>query len=208
MTPFPATEELLYSFVASLFRAGMAGTSVKGYLATIRYTQIALGQGDPGMGDWPRLGYVVRGFKKKTRAGAGRPRHPITMSILRQSKGIWEGLEDRHKGRILWAVACLCFFGFLRTGEAVVPSQRSYDPQWHRSMGDVRLDNHDWPSFLEVHIKYSKTDVFWKVRGSILGQRGNELCPVAAILDYMAQPEFVAPKHPHPHSSGSGMARN
>ena len=110
--PFPATEEVLCSFVASLFRAGIAGTSVKGYLAAIRYTQIALGRGDPGMRDWPRLGYVVRGFKKKARAGTGRPHLPITPSIHRQLK---EGLEDRHKGQMLWAVACLCFFGFLRT---------------------------------------------------------------------------------------------
>ena len=33
-----------------------------------------------------------------------------------------------------------------------------YDPQRHLSMGDVRLDNRDKPSFLEVHIKYSKTE--------------------------------------------------
>ena len=33
LTPFSAMEEVVCSFVASLFRAGIAGTSVKGYLA-------------------------------------------------------------------------------------------------------------------------------------------------------------------------------
>lgn len=57
-TSFPASERVMCYFVAALHEKGIAGSSAKSYLAAIRYTQIALGMGDPHMSDWPRLGYV------------------------------------------------------------------------------------------------------------------------------------------------------
>ena len=47
-------------------------------------------------------------------------------------------------------------------GEAAVPSNSSYDPEVHLSAEDVKVDNRENPSFVEVRIKASKTDVFWK----------------------------------------------
>ena len=54
----------------------------------------------------------------------------------------------------------MCFSGFLRTGEVVVPSRALYDAEVHFSIDDVKLDNRDKPSYLLVQIKASKTDVF------------------------------------------------
>ena len=85
-----------------------------------------MGLGDPHMSEWPKLGYVIRGFKKRAVAKQ-RPRLPITPGILRQLKRVWEAMEDSYNGYMLWAAACMCFFGFLRTGEVVVPSQSLYD---------------------------------------------------------------------------------
>ena len=64
ITPFPVDEKTVCCFVAALYLEGLAGSSVKSYLATICYSQIALGMGDPHMSEWPRLSYVVRGFKR------------------------------------------------------------------------------------------------------------------------------------------------
>ena len=61
---------------------------------------------------------------------------------------------------MLWAAACMCFFGFLRMGEAVVPSSTAYDPDVHLSEADVKADSRSKPSYIEVQIKASKTDVF------------------------------------------------
>ena len=61
---------------------------------------------------------------------------------------------------MLWAAACMCFFGFLRMGEAVVPSAAAYDPDVHLSKADVKADSRSKPSYIEVRIKASKTDVF------------------------------------------------
>ena len=35
----------------------------------------------------------------------------------------------------------MCYFGFLRSGEVVVPSESSYDPAVHMSYGDVRVND-------------------------------------------------------------------
>ena len=63
---------------------------------------------------------------------------------------------------MLWAAAYLCFFRFFRSGEVVVPSENTYDPEVHLSVGDVRADNTVKPLFLEVWIKASKIDIFQK----------------------------------------------
>ena len=92
---------------------------------------------------------------------------------------------------MLWAASCLCFFGFLRMGEAVVPSNSSYDPEVHLSAGDVKVDNRENPSFVEVRIKASKTDVFRKGVTIYLGVTGVNICLVAAILSYMVQSKVM-----------------
>ena len=88
---------------------------------------------------------------------------------------------------MLWAAVTMCFCGFLRSSEVVVPSQTSYDASSHLSYGDVLVDNTIAPTFLQVRIKASKTDPFLKEVSVFLGVTGCELCPVAATLDYMVR---------------------
>ena len=150
ITSFPAEEKTVCCFIAALYVEGLAGSSVKSYLAAIRFSQIAMGLGDPHMSEWPRLSYVVRGFKKKVSGSRARIRLPITPHILQQLKVVWGKRKDTKDTCMLWAASCLCFFGFLRMGEAVVPLNSSYDPEVHLSAGDVKVDNRENPSFVEV----------------------------------------------------------
>ena len=78
--------------------------------------------------------------------------------------------------------------GFLRTGEVAVPSQGQYNAEVHLSIDYVKLDSRIKPSCLTVQIKASKTDVFLKGSTVYLGMTGTELCPVAAIVNYMVLP--------------------
>ncbi len=83
------SEEVLVEFVAFLFTERLAASTVKNYLATVQFTQIALGLGDPHMGEMSRLEYAVRGFKHLV-AALWSQRLPITPSILGQLKKVWE----------------------------------------------------------------------------------------------------------------------
>ena len=62
--PFPVNEQVLVYFVASLYRGGLSGGTVKSYLAAVRHAQIALGLGDPHSAEMPQLEYVSKGVKK------------------------------------------------------------------------------------------------------------------------------------------------
>ena len=176
ITPFPA----------SLYRDGLAGTTAKTYLSGIRFAQISLGGKDPDISSMPYLEYVLKGFRKLA-AGKSRPRLPITSSILSKMQETWSKIPKRKNAAMLWAASCMCFFGFLRSGEIVVPSDTSYDPAVHLSYGDVRTDSIENPTCITVAVKASKTDPFRKGVVIHIGATKTQLCPVATVLGYMIQ---------------------
>ena len=146
------------SFVAQLFLDDLKAGTVKSYLAAVRHEQIGLGLGDPHMPDMPQLKYTIKGLKRKAVNGATRPHLPITPKILGALKQVWSRDLDRFSASMLWAACCLCFFGFLRSAEVVVPSDTSFDAGVHLCFGDITVDSHFEPSTLRVTLKASKTD--------------------------------------------------
>ena len=86
---------------------------------------------------------------------------------------------------MLWAAACMCFFGFLRCGEIVVPSDSTFNGTSHLAAGDVRVDNTSNPQYVQVNIKASKTDPFRQGVFVYLGRTKVDACPVAAVLAYI-----------------------
>ncbi len=87
---------------------------------------------------------------------------------------------------MLWASFCLGFFAFLRAGEFTVPNDRSFDPQTHLSTNDIAVDSHTAPTLMRVPIKASKTDPFRHGVDIFLGQTFDSLCPISAMLAYLA----------------------
>ena len=147
------------------------------------------GLGDPFTASWPLLEYTLRGIKlrqakdKKSRA---KKRLPVTPDILRKLREVWS--KDAHlvDNIMLWAVCCMCFYGFLRSGEVTLTSGQEYDHEADLSEGDVALDDLVKPTVVRVHIKASKTDPFRQGVFVYLGATGNDLCPVAAVPAYLA----------------------
>ena len=133
----------------------------------------------------PRLEYVIKGIKRLSPQST-RCRLPITPSILIKLKAVWKADRDQFNASMLWAAASLCFFGFLRSGEVVAPSELEYDSQTHLCFSDVRVDSHVHPSRLEIIIKASKTDPFRQGFTIHLGATCKSLCPVASLLQFMA----------------------
>ncbi len=121
------------------------------------------------MGNIPQLEYVLRGLKRLAAPASHQQRLPVTPPILRGLKRVWSALPDRWDATMLWAAST---FGFLRSGEVVVPSDSDYDCQLHLSFRDVKVDDHRDPHFIEVRIKASKTDPFRKGVSVFIGKTG------------------------------------
>lgn len=86
---------------------------------------------------------------------------------------------------MLWAAFCLGFFGFLRAGEFTCPPHAVLAPEV-LTAEDVAVDSHVDPAHMTVHLKQSKTDPFGAGFTLHLGRTGEVLCPVAAMLGYLA----------------------
>lgn len=67
-----------------------------------------------------------------------------------------------------------------------MPNDSAFDPQGHLTPLDIAVDCHTCPTLVRVHIKHSKTDPFRHGIYIFLGRSGSDLCPVSAILAYMA----------------------
>lgn len=174
-------------FICHLHASKLAPSTIKSYLAAIRFEQISRGGGNPEIYKMPQLEYVIKGYKRMAPGGTRR-RLPITPEILLKLREVWnKSPGERRDTRMLWAACCLCFFGFLRSGEAVAPSVGQYDPSSHLCYSDVKVDNLASPSFLQVRIKASKTDPFRQGVSIYIGATGGKLCPVTAMLAYMVQ---------------------
>ena len=54
------------------------------------------------------------------------------------------------------------------------------------SVGDVAVDDHSNPSIVRIHLQKSKTDKVGRGVDIYLGRTDEDLCPVAALLAYLA----------------------
>ena len=79
-----------------------------------------------------------------------------------------------------------CFGGFLHSGELTVPSHFRYDPATHLSIQDVAVGYREHPTMVQLSPKSSKTDPFWRGVQIVIGSTQDDLCPVAALLAYLA----------------------
>jgi len=171
-------------FVAHLHQRGLASGTMKSYLAAVRFRHISKGLGNPGISMMPQLEYLLKGVKRLAPAGT-RCRLPITPAIMTKLKDHWLKAPVDRNAKMLWAAACLCFFGFLRSGEAVAPSAKHFDPGAQLCYDDVLVDSRTAPSFVQVRLKASKTDPFRQGFTLYLGVTEAGVCPVVAVLNFM-----------------------
>ena len=186
--PLPVSQSLLCYFAAYLGRNGLTHQTIKTYLSAVRYLQIANDLPEPReTSSLPKLKVIANGIRKEqANRPPAKPRLPITPEILRKIRAIWAPKATEHDTIMLWAACCLAFFGFFRIGEITVPSDSAFDPQIHPTLKDIAVDSPSDPSLLQVHLKQSKTDQFRKGIDIFVGRTRNDLCPVAAVLAYIA----------------------
>lgn len=117
--------------------------------------------GDPFTASWPRLEYVLRGVKlRQAKAQGTKPkkRLPVTMDIMDKLRDVWKKDGKNYDAIMLWVASCMCFYGFLHSGEVTVTLLAEIDPEGHLCEGDVALDSLEIPLVVRVNIKASKTD--------------------------------------------------
>ena len=87
------------------------------------------------------------------------------------------------------AICTLAFFGIFRLGEILLATTNC-DPDQHLAVEDVAVDSQQNPSLPRVNLKCSKTDQLGKVVDIYIGKTGDDTCPVAAVLSFLARPAF------------------
>ncbi len=148
-------------------------------------------------------------MKSRDSTNPPRVRLPITLQVLIAIKQLWERDGITHD---MWAAATLCFFGFFRSGEITVPSVAAFNPTVHVTWGDVTFDNSANPSSACMKLKRSKCDQFGAGVNVHLGQTGSPLCPIAALLAYIASRRdtpgpFFRDTHGNPLTKGVFVRR-
>ena len=184
-SPLPVTEELATCYVVTLAREGLRMETVKYHLAGLRRAQIIAGLAPPEWGAMARLVMVRKGLIRVEATGETEKlkREPVTWRHLEAMKEAWDDESDR--GVMLWAAACMCFFGCLRAGEALAPETGEFDPKAHLGWEDVQLQSAASPKWIRVRIKESKTDRLRKGAYVRLPRTDKEICPVVAVLQFM-----------------------
>ena len=186
--PFPVTEHMLCAFAAYLADNNLAPQTIKSYLAAVRNTQLSLGLPDPREGSsLPILKRVLAGVSR-ARLGRGQPsrvRLPVTATLLGRIRDDLVRVAHPEK-LVLWAVCCTAFFGFFRLGELLLNNKADFNPRLHLAWGDMAVDSVQAPRLLKFHLKQAKTDPFGRGADIILGRTGCVLCPVAAVLSFVA----------------------
>ena len=179
----PASEQVLLLFVADMSQR-VCHSTIRSYLSAVRHLHLASGFQDPLVGA-TRLELALKGLRKrKPRARDARlPITPLVLSIVGRTLA---QNPDGYECLLLWAACCLGFFAFMRSGEITVPSGVSFDQSRHLTPRDISVDSMVSPSVLRVHLKSSKTDPTRRGVGLFIGRTFNSLCPVVAILRYLA----------------------
>ncbi len=127
----PVTEERAIGYVVTLACQGVKDGTVRHHLAGLRQAHLRAGLPAPNWSEMARLGQIRKGLTRQraVQGQKGLERDPVGWHHLEAMKAVWEQGGDR--GTMLWAAACLCFFGCLRAGEALAPESGSFDPKAH-----------------------------------------------------------------------------
>ena len=191
--PLPLTDFNLCRFVSVIHDQQLSPSSIRLYLSSLRFLQISSGGQDPCLAEFPRLHYVIRAVKRQNPAYRRPSRLPITPAILRHLHAVWSVPPRSIDSYMLWAACCLGFFAFLRSGEFTCSSSSAYSSSM-LSWGDIHVNSHSRPEYLVITLRHSKTDVFDSGVTLYVGATGDMLCPVAAVLAYLA----MRPSSPGP----------
>ena len=205
----PATEYTLILFITHLASTNISYATIKVYLSAIRHMHVYRGWHNHfNQQLTPRLQLILRGIRKhQSSTHVPRVRLPITVQILHSIRRLLSQKPKSYATTMLWAACSLAFFAFLRVSEFTIPQEGLYDPSCHLSLQDIAVDIRDTPRLMQVDLKQSKTDPFRQGVTLYLGATDSTICPIKAVLSYLA----IRGGHAGPlflSQSGKGLTRH
>ena len=183
---FPViNEDVLIYFVAHCYHVlNLKYTTIKLYLAGIRFTYVKAGFANPLLStngsQLPRIQIILKSVKK-LQGKPLKPRLPITFNIL--CKIIYtlrRGVFGPYLDVMMEAACTLAFFGFLRCGE-FTKTTSYYDHKPFLTFGDIKFNNTE---SLDVTLRVSKTDPFRQGVTITIYKSNHIICPVRAMNHY------------------------
>ena len=118
-------------------------------------------------------------------AGATPMCLPITGTLMHRIKTALTQNSISHWPIMVWAACCTGFFGFLRCSELLVPDGTMFNSRLHLSVANLEFTRGVEQDLFLIGIKESKTDQLRTGEIVALGSTKTELCPIAALLDYL-----------------------
>ena len=180
--PFPATEDDLLRFIASV-RRRLSYKTIKVYLAGVQYKSALMGL-QLRLHRFSRLHYALRGIRRLQGSEFSRPpRSPITLDHLSQLLSSAKKNFHRPDDYMITAAVLVAFFALLRSSEYTCPETRHYDPECALCFQDVQFEGHF--QFAQIRISKSKTDPFRLGCDIKVWRTGGRLCPVKALRRFI-----------------------
>ena len=132
----------------------------------------------------------MRGIRRSQAATPRKTRLPITFAIMKQLQSALPLQVDTFTAKLLWAACCTGFFGFMRCGEFTLVRQSDSPPI---AFSDIALDSHTSPTVVRICLRRAKCDTFGQgiFTDLSIGKTASSVCPVAALVDYLA----IRPNH-------------
>ena len=171
----------------------MSYPTIRLYLSAARYHHIIEGDPEPSFKLLTRLQDVLCGCHR-TLPNSVWPSHLlITPSILHLLHTSWSCRADDYDTVCTWAACCITFLTFPRCGEFTCNSLNSNNGAV-LSFEDIAINSRDDPTIVHLTLWHSKSYIFGIGLTIHLVRTGDLLCPVSALLAYLArQPPTSGP---------------
>lgn len=157
-------------------------TTIKNYLSAVKNYHSSHGY-ELHLSNFLRLRLILWGIKR-SQGHQSKVGRPITLQLLNLFYHLLNVQRtDNRDSLILWAAMTLAFFGFLRIGELTCNS--TFDPKLHLMNRDITFMPRNWPQYMLVRLKVSKTDPFRQGQTIVIGNTNSPLCPISAMVAYL-----------------------
>lgn len=167
--PLPAAPNVVAVYVASLARRGLRPSTIVRRLAAIRHQHLGRGHASPT--DHEAVSRTVAGIRR-THGMRSAKKKPLTVAMLRDMVHV---MPQTVRGRRDKALLLLGFAGAFRRSE----------------VASLEVRHLEWvPEGLKVHLDKSKGNQ--EGRSEVVPiLRGKDLCPVAAVQDWMGAARLI-----------------